>query len=216
MQPQNPKHQPPQRSSKKKKLTLYFSLVIATIALVIGVNVAIAGDEFSTYPDAPPTAEERSTKERETMSVEELGMTCQVPNATDLVLVTSAESETSLYQVWRMMIDGQEIERTTTLFGTVCGLSNDSRFMSTPYENVPENIARELAVGSLRYNIQLLGGVEEYERSLMNRLQDEELSSEGIPQFSSIDVAAWEVLGLEIPSDLYEVIEFKETEPYAN
>jgi hypothetical protein len=212
--PRQIQNQPP--GNKKRKFILYFSIVVTTIALVVGIKVALAGGDFSQYPDAPPTAGQLSLEQRLKMSDEELGATCQVPDATDLALVASAENENSTYQIWRMKIDGAEIERTTSLFGTACGLVNDSRYMAAPYENVPEDIARELAVASLRYNIELLGGIEKYQASLLGSLEESQQEVDIISRFSSLDVEAWKVVGIEVPTDMYEVIEFVESEPYEN
>jgi hypothetical protein len=212
--PRQIQNRPP--GNRKKKFIVYLIVMISTIALVIGIKVALVGAEFSRYPDAPPTAKQQLLEVRQGMSDEELGATCQVPGITDLVLTASAEDQHSTYQVWRMKIDGVEMERTTTLFGTACGLANDSRYMVAPYENVPEAVAKELAVDSLRYNIELLGGIEAYQAYILSSLEEDQQEADVISRFSSIAVEAWKVVGIEVPADMYEVIEFVESEPYEN
>ena len=115
-----------------------------------------------------------------------------------------------------MSVDDHLVARTTTLFGTACGLANDSRYMQVAYENVPKEIARELAVQELHYNIAAAGGLESYRAELIEHLQPDGLSGSARPRFSSIDVQAWQEVGLNVPADLYEVIEYQETQPYGS
>jgi hypothetical protein len=206
-------HQP--RLNKKRKFAIYLGVMVTTIALVIGVKVAVAGGDFSRYPDRPPTADQQELEQRQAMTPEQLGATCHGDKATDLSLVASAETEHSTYQVWRMQIDGKTIERTTSLFGTVCGLVNDSRYRESSYEDVPQEVAAELAVSSLRYNIEQVGGLEAYNTSLLNALEESSQSAD-ISRFSSLDVDAWGVVGIEVPADMYEVIEYVAPVPYAD
>jgi hypothetical protein len=206
-------HQTP-KQPRRNKFILFIAIALSTMALAIGVKVAMA--DFSRYPDAPPTAEQQTLEQRQQMSPEDLGATCQVEGATDLKLVASTETESSTYQVWRMKIDGSEVQRTTSLFGTVCGLVNDSRYMRAPYEDVPEVVARNLAVETLKYNIDLLGGLEAYQANLLATLEEAQSEPDVISKFSEIDVAAWNIVGLKIPTELYEVIEYSPAEPFAD
>jgi hypothetical protein len=204
-------HQTP-KQPRKNKFILFIAIALSTMALAIGVKVAMA--DFSRYPDAPPTAEQQTLEQRQQMTEEELGATCQVEGATGLSLVSSTNNESSAYQVWRMTIDGVEIQRTTSLFGTVCGLVNDSRYMQTPYEDVPEDVVRNLSIGILEYNIKLLGGLEAYQAGLIETLKEAQSEPDVVSKFSEIDVEAWNVLGVQIPAELYEVIEYVPAEPF--
>ncbi len=200
----------------KKKLRQYLATVTVTVALVI--TIGAFSKAFSnldpSYPTAPVSAELKSLAERSNMSSEELGATCQPEGATNLVLVAEATKEHTTFQVWHMNINGQLVERTTSLFGTACGLANDSRYFRFPYEYVPRAVAEKLASQSLKYNIDSAGGLEAYRADLIEHLQPDGLSGDTLPRFSEIDVEAWEKAGLAVPSNLYEVIEYQETKPY--
>jgi hypothetical protein len=92
---------------------------------------------------------------------------------------------------------------------------NDSRYRESSYEDVPQEVAAELAVSSLRYNIEQVGGLEAYNTSLLNALEESSQSAD-ISRFSSLDVDAWGVVGIEVPADMYEVIEYVAPVPYAD
>ena len=200
-----------------RQIKRYLALGAATVALVISVSAASRAFNLTpNYPASPISAETQLVADRAQMSSEELGATCQPEGSTDLVLVAEASNEHSLHQVWRMSIDGQLVERTTTLFGTACGLANDSRYIRFPYEYVPREVAEKLSLQVLQYNIDNAGGLEAYRTSLIEGLQPDGMSGGRLPRFSSIDVQSWEKVGLNVPSNLYEVIEYQETKPYGS
>lgn len=194
------------------------SLAITAITAALVVSIGAFSKAFSnldpSYPLAPVPADVQSLASRSEMSAKELGATCQPEGATDLTLIAEADGSHETFQVWRMNIEGQLVERTTTLFGTVCGLANDSRYFRFPYESVPREVAEKLAIQMLKYNIDSAGGLEVYRTDLMEHLQPDGLSGDTLPRFSSIDVEAWKQIGLSVPAELYEVIEYQETEPY--
>lgn len=200
---------------KPKKVRSY--LALAAISVVLVVVVSAASQAFSklefSYPATPLS---QLIESRAQMSSEELGTSCQPEGATNRVLIAEATSEHSIYQTWRMTIDDRLVARTTTLFGTVCGLANDSRYMQVAYENVPEDIAKALALQELNYNIAAAGGLEAYRAQLIEHLQPDGLSGDTLPQVSSIDVQAWQAVGLSVPAELFEVIEYQETKPYGS
>lgn len=201
-----------------RKIRRYAAIGTVTAVLIVVVSAAskaFSNLEFS-YPAAPVSAETQLVADRSNLSSEELGVTCQPEGATDLELVAEAAGEHEVFQVWQMNIDGQLVERTTTLFGTACGLANDSRYIQVPYENVPEEIAETIAVQSLQHDIEERGGLEAYRADLIEGLQPDGMSAGRLPRFSSIDVKAWAEVGLTVPANLYETIEFEESEPYGS
>ncbi|MGB7084341.1 MAG: hypothetical protein WBD47_02215 [Phormidesmis sp.] len=201
-----------------KKIRSYLALGVISVALVVIVSAAskaFSQLEFS-YPAAPGLAEVQLVAVRAQMNSEEIGKTCQPEGAADLTLIAEETGEHDVFQVWRMTIDGQLVERTTTLFGTACGLANDSRYIRFPYEYVPREVAENLSIQVLRYNVDTAGGLEAYRTRLIENLQPDGMSGGILPRFSSIDVQAWEEVGLTVPSDLYEVIEYQESEPYGS
>lgn len=202
-----------------KKIRSYLALGAITIALIVGAGAAskaIGSLRVANYPNAPVSVEAQLVADRSRMSAEELGATCQPEGATNLKLIAEAAGERQTFQVWRMNVEGQLVERTTTLFGTACGLANDSRYFQFPYEYVPREIAGQLSLQVLKYNIDSVGGLEAYQTGLIESLQETEQEGGSFSQFSSIDVQSWKKVGLNIPSNLYEVIEYQETKPYGS
>lgn len=201
-------------NAEKLKRSLAISAITAALIVSVGTFSKAFSNLAPSYPVAPISADMQLLANRSEMSAEALGETCQPEDATDLMLIAEAESPHETFQVWHMTIEGQLVARTTSLFGTVCGLANDSRYFRFPYEYVPRAVAEKLASQSLQYNIDSAGGLDAYRADLIEHLQPDGLSGDTLPRFSEIDVEAWEKVGLAVPSNLYEVIGYQETKPY--
>lgn len=193
------------------------SLAVSAVTVALVIFISCADKAFSKldarYPDAPIS---QLVADRAQMSSEELGRTCQPEGTSNFRLIAETTGEHEIFQVWRMNIEGQLVERTTTLFGTACGLANDSRYIRFPYEYVPREVAEKLSLQILKYDIDAAGGLEAYRARLIENLQPDGMSADSLSYFSSIDVQTWEKVGLTVPAELYEVIEYQETEPYGS
>ncbi|EDX82686.1 hypothetical protein S7335_988 [Synechococcus sp. PCC 7335] len=200
--------------SVKKNIAI--GLVTFSLVVVIGAFNKVLSSLEANYPTALVSGNATLVSDRSQMSSAELGAMCQPEDASNLVLIAESTVEYKTYQVWRMDIDGRVVERTTTLIGTGCGLANDSRYSEVPYEYVPREVAEELSLETIRYNIDYVGGLEAYRNGLLEAVQPDGLSGGQLSQFSSIDVETWKKLGIDIPSELYEVIEYQETQPYGS
>ena len=194
----------------------YIVLGLTTLSLivVIGIFNEAMSQLSDDYRNEPSSKDVELVADHPGPSSAELGKICQPEDATNLVLIAEATGSHEVFQIWRMNIMGNLVERTTTLFGTACGLANDSRYMQAFYEYVPRDVAEELAFQTLIHRIDDVGGLDAYRSSLMERLQPDGLSDGHLPRFSSIDVEAWKKVGLDIPTELYDIDEYQETEPY--
>lgn len=141
------------------------------------------------------------------------------------IIARATDSKDEEHVLWKYTKGGGEghtdagdnffTEVTTLLAPTVCGNSYNPFVDSAITDRIELDTARSLMLQMYQHLIDQAGGKAEYEREFAEILDDRRLSyPDDDITFTSVDVWAWNELGINTPSDQYQVVDIDNNYKY--
>lgn len=198
------------------------SISLLVAAAVIGFDViskAIdARVNYSTYPiDFPDVALVSTAANNPACSL--LDNPANYPNAE---LVGSQEGESGLYELWlyEHPITTELLRYVSLDLGGMCGLAYDEDFDEAITSHVPLDVARSLVYQMFSYYAEEVGGIDVYRDRMLRSINDPSSSGQEMHGYidpgenvdtsvkiDSVDLWAFNQLGINLPAGSYTVID---------
>lgn len=186
----------------------YFVIALVTIGSVLLLNrmgKAISDLTTASYASSPNSWQGELLSNQQ--NTEEPGRKCLPENASNTEYIGQYQDIHSLFTIWSLDVSGQPILRINSLFGgNVCGLAFDSRYDQFFSDKMPQSLSRQLALVFYTRRVEQAGGVDVYQRSIDEALQ-ESLQSGEHRYFSDEYIWALSELGINFPEGSYKIFD---------
>lgn len=192
-------------SSRYRRYFVFGLVTVGFVLLLHQVGEAISDLTTTSYASSPQLWQTELLSSQQ--SIEEPGRKCLPENASNAEYIGQYQDTQALFTIWNFDIGGQPVLRINSLFsGDVCGLAFDSRYNQFFSDDMSQNLSRQLALVFYSEKIEEAGGVDAYQRSIDEELQ-ESLQSGEPRYFSDEYIWALSELGINFPEGSYEIFD---------